>query len=176
VTWTNAQKQLAVRAAKAAGMGDEHRQLLLNQMGGRAIHNGRITSTSPRLTQDDFDHYMAVVERMSGGQVQIGGPHGSGFPVGHFQRTEDRELDRVRWTARRIANTLELEGHLKPDGAGLAGWIMSRVTAGRTSKLDDLTREELHKLINGLQAWGRRLGVQWTGEPETAEHELQPTI
>jgi hypothetical protein len=58
-----------------------------------------------------------------------------------------------------MANTLELEGHLNKCGAGLRGWIRSRITNGRTDQLQDLDYHELRALHDGLQRFGRSKGL-----------------
>lgn len=126
----------------------------------RAMHRGHVTSTSPRLTDKDFEQFMAFIESWCGGAI-------AGWDRGYWARKSGDALARMRWLAQRIANTLELSPRaddpskrlLEPDGVGLAGWISARVARGRTDRLDDLLYPELRALIDGLKDYADRHGV-----------------
>jgi len=166
--WSKKQRMKAAHAAKVAGIEAEHRKLILMQYGNRAIVDGKVTSTSPKLTQSDFDHFMQLCESMSGGKAP-------GFDRGHFQNSQANDMKRLRHVTIRIANTLALTDRpdgdgrlLEPDNAGLRGWIKERVTRGRTDDIEDLTYAELQVLINGLSAYGRRNGISFDRQPAGA--------
>lgn len=166
--WSDKQKQLFVRACSAIGLNEAQRHMVLSGL-PNAVHGGRTTSTSPKLTQADFEHAMACLEDRSGGQLKVrmreGGPFVYG--MGHWRRQADDTTQRHRDLARRIATTLEVDGHLQPDGAGLAGWIRKLTGDGR-ERLDQLTRDELYEVIEGLKSYGRRKGVRWQDERKEA--------
>lgn len=163
--WTPKQRQIAARAAKQAGLSDEHRKLILRQCEGRAVlADGSISSTAQRLNQSDFEHYMATVESFAGGKVAVGGRAGQGFSDGYWAGKASDDTQRLRHLAVRIANWMTLtddagnEPLLTGDGVGLASWISKRVTNGRTDDINELSSAELHVLINGLRAFARRHG------------------
>jgi hypothetical protein len=165
--WSKKQRMKAAHAAKVARISDEHRKLILLQYGNRAIVDGKPTSTSPKLTQGDFDHFMQLCESMNGGKAP-------GFEPGHFDDSQANEMKRLRFVAIRIANTLALTDRpdgdgrlLAPDNEGLRGWIRERVTRGRTDDIEQLTYGELQMLINGLSAYARRNRVD-IGQRSTA--------
>ena len=163
--WTDKQKQIAARACTAAGIKDEHRKLILRQCSnslfdrkGRAVPEP--TSTSARLNQSDYDHFMATVEAASGGRIQAKDGGGNFlFSWGYWTGEAAGEMRRQKHLVTIIADTLALEGHLKPDGVGLAGWIRERVTGGRTDQLDELQPHEMSNLIEGLKAFAKRHGI-----------------
>jgi len=160
--WSDKQKQIAVRACKAAGIRDESRKLLLLQTQnslfdreGRAAEHP--SSTSLRLNNSDFDHHMATIEIASSGRIKT--TDGAGkfiYSWGYWSGQFAGETRRQKNLIVRIVNTLELEGIFKHDGSSLANWIRTRVTAGRTDRLDDLTPDETSKLIEGLKAYCKR--------------------
>lgn len=165
--WSNEQKALAVRAAKAAGLGEEQRRMILSgpTFGRRSIHQGRVTSTAPTLTHADFELYMSFVEELSPGRrIAVGGQSGAGFPVDHFKGKAADNCHRVRVLARNIAQELEAAGVLHPNGVGLAGWIKARVCQGEEKSIDQLEFQELDALIAGLKslAWQRKVKLQST--------------
>ena len=53
-------------------------------------------------------------------------------------------------------------GHI---GAGLAGWIARYVRPGEPASIASLDGGELHKLINGLRAYGSRRGLDMSLNP-----------
>jgi len=160
MAWSNTQKQIAARAAKAAGLSDEQRKLILRQLPA-AFHDKRgqavdePTSTSSRLTNSDMEHFMSVVEQFNAGQVLH-------FEKHYWTKCANERLSRMRNLVARIATALEAAGLLEPEGAGLAGWIEKYAADDhRTRRLDRLTYGELHKLINGLRSYARRNDVTW---------------
>jgi hypothetical protein len=151
MAWTKLQKQLAVRACRAAGIDEEQRVNVILRNFRRAHHDGAITSTSPKLTNQDYAEFMAVVERSAGGTLLH-------FTTRYWQLQAADHLQRLRFRASRLAAVLEAAGKLAADG-GLAGWIEKRVSGGETSKLKDLDFHGLTALILGLQAYARQQGL-----------------
>jgi len=148
MAWTNQQKQIAARACAAAGIHDEHRLLLLRQL-PHSVHHGRVTSTSPALTNADFEQFMARVEHIAGGKVLH-------FSQGYWQDKAGDETQRMRHAAQDMERALREAGLLGP--GGIASWI-DRATGGRTENLAAMTFREMHNLINGMREFGRRHGL-----------------
>lgn len=160
--WTPSQISLAAQIAKAAGWDDDARQLVLLQLGNHAVHEDRITSTSPKLTNSDFEFYASIAERSMGGQVILKRANGTIYhkwPYHHFMHKANDHLDRMRRYALTIAQQLEATGHLEPDGAGLRGWIYSRVSQKTTDDIEQLEWGQLNALVRSLQSFARRCGV-----------------
>lgn len=158
MAWSNKQKAIAATACKRAGVSDEHRRLVLRQFENAMFDaEGRRcdepTSRSKRLTNADFEQFMAIVERSAGGTVE-------GYAHHHWQRKADDYLHRMRHRAERIAQQLEAAGHLAADGKGLAGWISKRITSGTADRLDQLDYHGLLALILGLTSWAHQRGVK----------------
>lgn len=153
MAWTNRQKQIAVRAFRAAGLEDTYRKLVLRQFTnamfdaqGRNVDEP--TSTSKRLTNQDFEQFMAIIERSCGGKVMH-------FQPGYWREKAGDHLHRMRHRVGRIVHVLEISGWLKPDGVGLAGWILKRVTGGETDRIEQLDYHRLSALLNGLTNYAR---------------------
>lgn len=179
MAWTDLQKQIAVRACSAAGLTDERRKLILRQLWrsmfdrqGKAI--AEPSSTSLKLNNSDFEHFMAIVERFSGGQVKTidsrtGQPS---FSLGYWQRKAADDLARMRGFVRKIETTLVLE-RIFEEESSLLGWIKSRVCDGQAKALDDLDFGELYALIEGLKAFALRHGIKpWETVKTECEDEL----
>ncbi len=161
--WTKPQRMTAGKAARDAGLNDEQRAMILRRFGNRAVHGGRITSTSPKLTNDDFEEYMATVESMAGGALP--GPGGRVTP-GKCDAKSRREIARQAHKIKRMANSLLLTGHLHADEQGqpVLDAVIDRATAGQCNQLNQLTRSQASKVIDALRAIGRRHGIQWQDE------------
>jgi len=163
MSWTNAQKSLFAQACAAIGYGPDQRRTVLsgfrNAICGGTDHP---TSTSRKLNNADFEHAMAIIEQLSGGQLKLRYKDSGRFRYGmlHFARKADDDLSRMRRMAGAIARQLEQAGNLEPNGVGLAGWIKTRVTDGRTDRIDPLNYTELYNLIEGLKAYARRHNVR----------------
>lgn len=157
MAWSNDQKQVAVRACRAAGISDEHRKLILRQF-ARALFDaqgrptGEPSSTSKRLNNSDFEQFMATVERVAPGQKLLQ------FSMGYWQRKAQDDTQRMRHLALQISETLG-NSITSWGPTALANWIRERVAGGQTDRLEDLDSEQLHALINGLRAFGHRHGV-----------------
>jgi len=150
MAWTNQQKQIAVRACRAAGIGEEQRRdMVLRNLDNAHLPDGRISSTSPKLTNADFEQFMAIVEQAAGGKILH-------FTEGYWVKSAADSLGRMRHKVRGLAAELEAAGHLAANGIGLAGWIEKRVTRGATNRLEELDYQGLRALILGLKAYGRQ--------------------
>jgi len=146
MSWTNQQKKVAAMAAREAGLPDEHRRLILHQL-PRAIYKGRATSTSPKLTNEDFEIFMSQVERFAGGQVLS-------YDRDHWHRQAIDQLSRTRAKVRELAAPIVEAGHLNLEG------FIRRMTGGDKHELDQLDAVELYKLIEAIKAIARRLGIR----------------
>lgn len=158
--WSNTQKQIAVRAARVAGLADEYRRLVLRQFPNSLFDEEGAPSREPssksaKLTNADFEGFMGVIEYHAGGQIQGGG---LSYSRGYWQAKAADPLQRVRHLAARIAAALVNAGKL--EGDGLASWIPRHVTGGRPAGLAELSGRELHALINGLRGFARNAGVE----------------
>lgn len=163
MAWTSTQKQIAVRACRAAGLNEDQRVDVILRSFPHAHSGGDITSTAPRLTSKDFCAFMAIVERFAGGKILH-------FTAGYWDRANADELQRMRFLVRKIAAELERSGKLAAGGVGLAGWIEKRVSKGITNRLEDLEFPALQALILQLQAYARQ-GRQAEASPAEAEPE-----
>jgi hypothetical protein len=148
-------------AWKSLRLPDQYRKLTSRQLPNSMYDaDGREadepSGTSKRLTNSDFETFMAIVERHAGDQVKTATKT---YPVHHWLHKADDRLQRMRHYAQQLADALADAGLLDAAGVGLAGWISRRVTDGRTDRLADLEYHELHALINGLRAYARRNGV-----------------
>lgn len=152
MAWTNVQKQIAVRACAAAGISEQQRRdVMLRHFRNARTTDERVTSTSSKLTNDDFEQFMAIVEAQAGGKVMH-------YEAGYWARKAADRWERMRHRAMRIAAALEAAGKLAPDGVGLAGWIRKRVTRGATDAIEELDYRGLLALIVGLSAYARQEG------------------
>jgi len=150
MAWTNQQKQIAVRACRAAGIREEQRRdMILRNMANARLPDGRVTSTAPKLTNADFEQFMAIVEQSAGGQILH-------FTKDYWQTGAADSLGRMRHKVKALATELEGAGHLAANGVGLAGWISKRVTRGETDRLEELDYQGLRALILGLGAYIRQ--------------------
>jgi hypothetical protein len=150
MSWTNQQKQIAVRACKAAGISDEQRRdMILRNIDHARMPDGRVTSTAPKLNNVDFEQFMAIIEQAAGGQVLH-------FTEGYWAKSVGDSLCRMRFKVTALAAELEAAGHLVPNGVGLAGWIEKRVSQGATNRLEELDYQGLRALIVGLKAYARQ--------------------
>jgi hypothetical protein len=155
--WSKDQKRVAAVAARSAGLDDEARRLVLRQF-PRAVHRGRVTSTSPRLNQSDFEQYMAILERSAGGRLDRWPPH-------HWQRKADDDRARMRRLVRSLEFGRQRDGALRTDAMT---WARARIaTVGDQDKRDlaQLDHHELSALINQLQAFSRATPVPGVSSP-----------
>jgi hypothetical protein len=148
MAWSNKQKQLAVRACKAAGISDEQRVDMILRNFKHAHHDGEITSTSPKLTGHHFEAFMAIAENFAGGKILH-------FTEGFWKSQATDGLKRMRYRAKAIAAELEGLGKLAAGGRGLSGWIEKRVSGGAATTVEELDYHGLQALIIGLEAYAR---------------------
>lgn len=160
MAWTNTQKQIAARACQAARISQEQRRdVILRNFAHAKLPDGQISSTAPRLTNRDFEQFMAIVEGYAGGQVLH-------YSRGYWADCAADQWRRMRRLVMAIAAELEQLGLLAPDGKGLAGWIEKRVTRGATDQLDALDYHGLMALILGLKGYARQRGVELSAADE----------
>ncbi len=162
MAWTAKQKALAAQACKAIGLADEHRRLILRQFpAARYDQDGRPaeqpSTRSKRLTNSDFEAFMAIIERQAGGQIVLANQT---YEPGHFRAKADDQLHRMRHLAHRLADALESAGLLEPGRQGVRLWIEKYVTEDGPGTIEALDYVGLHKLINGLRAYSRRHDVE----------------
>lgn len=172
MAWTTAQKRLAAMACRAAGIDDDHRKLILRQFDHAHYDAAGKRSTEPsskskRLTNADFDQFIAILERSAGGQLKTGNRT---YPPTHFQDKADDVLARVRFKAQAIADALVAAGVFDREGVSLAGWISKRVAQGEKDRLAQLDYHELHALITGLTAFAKGRGVPLPGARGGPDH------
>jgi hypothetical protein len=153
MAWTKTQKQLAVRACREAGISEEQRVDMILRNFTNAHHGGDITSTSPKLSNTDYEAFMAIVENYAGGKVLH-------FTEGYWRKHAGDGLGRMRCKALALAAELERHGKLLPDGVGLCGWINKRVSGGQFNRVEELDYHGLLALILGLQSYARQQLVQ----------------
>ncbi|MEM6750746.1 MAG: hypothetical protein AAF612_09775 [Planctomycetota bacterium] len=145
--WSNAQKAQLARACAAANLADQ-RPLILRQLGDRAVVNGRATSTSPRLTNADFERVMAIVEHYSGGQIQTtdkAGKHLYGY--GHWERAAAEGTWRRQ---RHKIDELAQEVSVRHGWEYAAGVIAKAVGADAAADLDNADERQLARVIDAL--------------------------
>ena len=159
MAWTAKQKSLAVRACKAAGVSEQQRTDVILRNFANAEYGGDITSTSPKLTNHDFEQFMAIVESHAGGRLMS-------FERGHWQRAAADRWQRMRHRCQQMADQLQAAGHFSADS--LAGWIAKRVTNGRADQLDQLDFDGLRALSLQLASFCRQRGVATPAERRTA--------
>lgn len=153
MAWTNTQKQIAVRACNAAGIREEQRRdMILRHFANARTPDGRITSTSPKLTNRDYEQFMAIVENYAGGKILH-------FTRGYWAQCAADQHARLRFRVRGIVNALVAAGLFTPDGESLRGWILNRVSKGETDCAEALDYHGLMALILGLEAFAARNGV-----------------
>ena len=169
MAWSNQQKQIAVRACKAAGIDEEQRrEMILRHFPNARLPDGRISSTAAKLNNEDFEQFMAIVETHAGGQVLH-------FTRAYWQGHAQDRWQRMRHRALAIAADLEAAGRLHPDGVGLRGWIAKRVTQGQTDQIEALDYHQLRALIVSLDSYARQNGVTLARGTSAASSQQQGT-
>jgi hypothetical protein len=162
--WTKTQIQIAARACRDGGIADEHRKLILRQLPHALFDRSggaskAPSSTSAKLTNSDFERFMATVEDYCGGQVKIPGRGRVYLYVrGHWSVRSSDPSRRLRHKAGELVRRLEADGRLEPRGVGVRGWIRKYISPD-ASGIDDLVCDQLHALIHGLTAYCRRTPI-----------------
>jgi hypothetical protein len=157
--WTKLQIKTAAIAARQAGLDDAARYLVLRQIPnakydrtGKASHDP--SSTSKRLTNLDFEQYMAIVEAHAGGRLKD-------FPTGYWRGKAGDELARMRHFALAIGAAFSrngVQGWHEPLKA-FETWIKRSVNPEKDA-VEQLNYDELDKLINGLKAVATRRKIK----------------
>jgi hypothetical protein len=127
--------------------------MILRHFENAKLPDGSISSTASKLSNEDFEQFMSVVEDYAGGQVLH-------FSRGYWRQHAADRYQRMRTRIESIAGQLEAHGALHADGAGLRGWIEKRVTRGRTNRITELSYHELLALMLSLSAYARSRGVR----------------
>jgi len=153
MAWSKRQKSsFAICAAEVAGRNgqdpDAIRKLLLAQLDKRAHHQGRITSTSPKLTHTDFDWVMACLERSAGGKLKA-------YTRGYWSAQADDGCSRMRRIARRFADQLERQRLATLNG------IVDRCRL-EVQEVERMDYPDLNAVIGAMRAIARRNGVRLT--------------
>lgn len=160
--WSKSQRMTAGIAARSADWNPQQREMVLRGFGNRAMFNGKITSTSPRLNNDDFEIYMAIAEATCQGQL-------NGYALGHWHTRAEASIRRQLRKIAAMAEQLVAEGHLS---RSQVNGVCARATAHKAETLPDLERSNdrqlAGKVIDALSAIGNRHKVRWR-EPQTTE-------
>lgn len=144
IGWTNEQKKLAIIACRDAGISDEHRKMLLRHLGAAALINGNPSSTSPRLTNGDFEKFMYLVEGCTPEERLLN------YPAGHWQaKFAEGTYSRLMHRALQMSHTLQDAG-IKPGGA------IAQAIGREYETMQHLDESELHKAINAMRALADR--------------------
>ncbi len=141
MAWTPKQIRTAAIAARNAGWNDQQRMMVLSSFGGRAVSQGRLSSKSPRLNQDDYEQYMALAEAQAGGMLP-------GFTLGYWRAKAGDVIQRQRHVIQKLAADLDVPGQYI-DG------IIDRATGGQARSLFDIDqindRAVAGKVIDALK-------------------------
>lgn len=162
--WTNGNKQLFVLAAKQVAKvtgqdADDIRYMLLRQCGDRAkLPNGRVSSTSPRLNQLDFEQCLAVLEStldMWGQEPKL-----LDFKPWHFsERSVENGEQRLRWLVSQWDQAAMR--HIRDwNENSLGGFVWKQYE----KTLKELDNAELLKLIEAMKAMVQRAETAHTTE------------
>lgn len=154
--WTNGNKQLFVLAAKQVAQvtgqdADDIRYMLLRQCGDRAkLPNGRVSSTSPRLNQLDFEQCLAVLEStldMWGQEPKL-----LDFQPWHFsERSVANGEQRLRWLVSQWDQAAMR--HIKDWGDNALAAFTWKMFEKQVKELDNA---ELIKLVEAMKAMVQR--------------------
>jgi len=165
MAWSNLQKSLLMQACKAVKVSDEQRKMIMSRLDNARDKHGRITATSPKLNNGDYEYVMAVLERMMPYPHQLPLRHkDSGkcrWPGGYWQDQMARELDRMRVIAiKRVAllsNTgLEKYQDKQASMKRFITWMTKNREESQTDDLMVLDYTWLQKVLNGLSSACRR--------------------
>ena len=168
--WTNQQKKIAAMACRehAGDRANEVRHLVLggSEFNGRAFfdRNGQpsdeASSTSKKLTNRDFETFMAAIEAFNGGSIL-------GNPEGHWERKAEIGDDlRYRYKIHAIARLMERTLNVVAEPVLEPGWLegfVERMTSGATRSLEECDAADLVDILEGIKKWARRKGVFVSG-------------
>lgn len=168
MAWTDKQKQIAVRACRQAGLDDAARMMLLRQIRNAMFTSAGVpandpSSTSSKLTNADFERFMAIVEDRAGGRVL-------NFSQNYWQEKagsrSDNVNERMAWKIKELYRVYESQQAGGLEGHGIYGLegLVSRFSSHRTRELDELTPKEAWNLIEML-----KIVVSRRGEPAPPE-------
>jgi hypothetical protein len=145
--WTDKQKRLAIIACRDARISNDRRKLILRQLGGHAIpsRGGEPTSTSPRLTDADFEKFMSCAE-MSTPDNQL-----LSFAPFYWQ---DKYIDGPFGRLKHRAVKLSLA--LTDAGVEWIGIVTKAIGRDFDNHLANLDQDELNKAIDAMTAVGKR--------------------
>ena len=147
MSWSKKQKGMAVRACKSVRIDDDTRKLLLRQLGGHALVNGEPTSTSRRLTQADFEKFMACVESYAEYGKLLGKP--AYYWENQFAKGG---LGRLLHRARQMQHEL-IDAGVSPGGA------IAKAIGREYGTLHEMDEGELRKAIDAMTAIRKRRGA-----------------
>lgn len=172
--WSNKQKQIAGMACTEAGIDDAERKFILRQF-RRAMfdRDGNAatepSSTSPKLTNADFERFMAIVEDRAGGKVlHFTAGYWQGKSASRSTHASERQAHRIHELYDQFAR--QTAGGLRGHGTyGLDG-LIRRVSNGRTHVPEKLTPREGHNMIEMLSDLIRRRGP---ASPPSAERQAR---
>ncbi len=151
-----------MKAARQAGIDDEHRYLLLRQLGKRALLPGdRPSITAPALNNSEFEVFMGLMESVAPGNGLL-----------HYKPFHFTDKARDRWKGcRRKLRAMFRQAVIRglcfvPEGCtedeALDRFLRARVAtaAERDATVDAADWGELHALITILQAMARKHGTK----------------
>lgn len=138
--WTNDQKKLAIIACKDAGISDEHRKMLLRHLGAAAMVGGHPSSTSPRLTNGDFEKFMYLVEGCAQGERLLS------YKPGHW------EAKFAKGTYSRLMHRALRMSHALQDAGIYPGGAIAKAIGRDYETMQHLDESELHKAINAMRS------------------------
>jgi hypothetical protein len=159
--WTTDQKKLAAMAARDARLPDEHRKLILRQLGKRALlPGGEPSTTAPALTNTDFDVYMGLLESACGGALLHYSP-------GHWHDKAHDRWVRCRHKVRAMFRQACAVGlcYVPPEldeASALDRFLRARLATAsdRNAGLEQAEWGELNALITIMHAMARKHGTK----------------
>lgn len=159
MSWTDAQRKLAMMAVGKSGMSPADRYNILRQCGERAQHDGRPSVKAAGLTDSDFEFFMSLVELECGGQIPLKHKDGTPFGFGKWRaKSNDGERIRGLYVAGKIVGSLVVEG-VDP---GLVRGAIAKATgveAVDLGNLGELNAGQVRNALHALRALAKRHNV-----------------